>query len=331
MTARQKLLRWVLPPLVTILLLGAAIYILQQAHLFDQIDLSHPRWGWLAVLVGLQVISLGLFGFAESRYVLHLGVTLTFEEWYGVNAISALLNLIFPLGGGAVFRASYYELQHGLHPPRFLAVIAASTLITTLVSGASGLIVLGVLLAMGLGEAISWIAPAIFIVLTLVPLVLLIVPAEHLDRHATSRIARLARQALDGWAEIRTNPSLIAQQAGLVVITVGVQGLCMVVGVLGLGLDAPALPLFFVGIALSAWRVVPVLSVDANEVVSGLISPLVGVSPSVGLLGAVATRLASWVVIFTLGPLFAYLLSRRVGKSPRELLAALQADARLTD
>jgi hypothetical protein len=311
---KNNLLRRWLPSLLSLIFLGIAVYTLWKSHLFDKLDLSHPQWGWLFILVVLQALSLGVIGYSESLYVAHLGVKLVFVEWFGLNVASSVINLVTPIAGGAFLRGGYYQLQHHLHPARFTPMLAATSLITYLVSGIVGLILLGVFVALGLGGEITWVAPAIFVGLIGGSLIALALPIERLPLPQW-RIARLARLAIGGWAEIRTSPSLLMKQIGLVFALQMFQALSMLVGIKGLGLDAPVLPLFFVGIVLSAWRVTPALGLGAKEVVATLVAPLVGLNPTLGLLGALANRLATWVCVLTLGPLFSYLLSRRLGRS----------------
>jgi MFS family permease len=311
---KKKILQRWLPSLLSLIFLGIAVYYLWESHLFDKIDLSHPQWGWLFILVILQALSLGVIGYSESLYIRHLGVHLTFVEWFGLNVASSVINLVTPIAGGAVLRAGYYQWQHKLHPARFTPLLAATSLITYLVCGIVGLILLGVFVVLGLGGEISWVAPMIFVGLIVAPLIALAVPIERLPL-PKGRIADLVRLALGGWAEIRTSPSLLAKQFGLVLILQVLQATSMIVGITGLGLDAPALPLFFVGIVLGAWRVTPAFGVGAKEVIATLAASLVGLNPTLGLLGALANRLATWVCVFTLGPLFSYILSRRLGKS----------------
>ena len=324
-TFKNRFLRRWLPTIVSLAALAAVIVYLGRSKLFDRLDLSHPQWGWLAALVVLQAFSMAVIGYSEALYVRHLGANLTFVEWFGLNVTSTVVNLVTPIAGGAVLRAGYYQWQHKLHPARFTPLLAANSLITYLVSGLLGLAVLGVFLLAGLGPTVSWIAPLICVVLIAAPLVMFVIPVERLPL-PKGRIANLLRLALDGWADIRTSPSLLVRQVGLVVVLEVLQSAAMIVSVLGLGQPAPLLPLIFLGIVLSAWRVTPAFGIGGKEVIATLAAPLVGLDWTLGLLGSLAGRLANWVCVFTLGPLFSYLLTRRVGVSLSEISAAGKSD-----
>jgi uncharacterized membrane protein YbhN (UPF0104 family) len=330
-TFKNKLLRRWLPSLLSLLILGIAIYYLWQSDMFAQIDLSHPDWRWLAALVVLRVLSQGVIGYSEALYVAHLGASLTFVEWFGLSVASSVVNLLTPIAGGAVLRGGYYQLKYDLHLARYTPLLAATALINYLVSGVVGLVLLGLLLALGAGGAIPWAAPAILIALAVVPLAALVIPLERLPIPGKGRIVGWIRLALGGWTEIRTSPSLLLKQCGLIFLLQVLQGVSMIAGVWGLGLDAPPLPLFFVGIVLSAWRVTPAMGVGAKEVIATLAAPLVGLNPSLGLLGALASRLANWLCIFTLGPIFSLILTRRLGQSMGDISRAARADTAIPD
>lgn len=317
-TTKNKFLRRGLPAIISLLFLGVVVYYLWTTNRFSKLDFSHPQWGWLALLVVLQAISLGVIGYSEALYIRHLGVNLSFVEWFGLNVASSVINLLTPIAGGAVLRAGYYQLQHKLHPARFTPLLAATSIITYLVSGISGLILLGVFYAFGLGGEITWLAPLVFVGLIVAPLVALSIPVERLPL-PKGRIADLVRMALGGWAEIRTSVPLLVKQIILILILEVLQSLSMVAGLKGLGQDAPLLPMIFIGIVLAAWRVTPAFGVGAKEIVATAAAPLVALDPLLALLGALINRLATWVCVFTLGPLFSYLLSRRVGKSITEM------------
>lgn len=320
-------MRRALPTLLSLIVLGLAVWYLWDSHLFDKIDLSHPRWGWLAALLALRLLSLGVIGYSEALFVQHLGAKLTFVEWFGLNVASSVINLVTPIAGGAVLRGGYYQLKHNLHMARFTPLLGAVALVNYFVSGVVGLILLGVLFALGAGGEVSWIAPTVLIVLIVGPVVAMVIPLEKLPVPGKGRIVGWIRLALEGWQEIRTAPDLLLKQCGLIFFVQVLQGLSMIVGVWGLGIDAPALPLFFVGIVLSAWRVTPAMGVGAKEVIATLAAPLVGLNPTLGLLGALATRLANWLVIFTLGPLFSYILSRRLGQSLESVSASANTES----
>src|SRR5512135_1294813 len=115
-TFKARFLRRWLPTILSLIVLAGMGYFLYNAHMFDRIDLSHPRWEWLAALVVLQGLSMTVIGYSEALYVRHLGANLTFVEWFGLNVASSVINLLTPIAGGAFLRGGYYQWQHKLHP-----------------------------------------------------------------------------------------------------------------------------------------------------------------------------------------------------------------------
>ena len=70
----------------------------------------------------------------------------------------------------------------------------------------------------------------------------------------------------------------------------------------------------FIGVLVNAWRVTPGPAIGPGELVSGTGAWLVGIDPALGVTAALLNRAANWLLSFTLGVAFTYVLSRRLGR-----------------
>ncbi len=309
---KYVLRRWG-PILLTLMLLAGLYVYLRQSHMIEQIDFAHLRWEYLGLLVLVRLAVYGTLGLVLLVYTTQIGLRLDFTDWFGLSVAGALTNLLAPIAGGAVVRAAYLKLHYNLSVARYTSFVAVTALMNYVVAGVSGLTLLAILIPAGVITNPP-IALLVMGALIAAPVILLAVPLERLPIPGKGRISRWIKAALAGWQEIRTKPLLLAELFALTMVLVALQGVSTYLGLTALGHPAPFLDTLFIGVAISAWRVTPTVGFGIQEVIGAAGAGLVGISPVEGFVSTLLNRFANWVVLFTSGPLYSYLLSRRLGQ-----------------
>jgi hypothetical protein len=278
----------------------------------------------MALLILSKVVMYYFIGLSQAYFTEFLGAKTNPVEWFGLAVAGSLVNFLTPVGGGAMVRSGYLKLRYKLPISRFSSLFAVTLLMNYLAGGIAGLALIVIFLL--INTPVPALAIAIITGLIVVPLIILSIPLERLplpNIQQLQRARRIAMSALDGWKELRTAPSLLVIQFFLILALILVQAVGIHLGLASLGQPVDFLNTLFLGIMLGAWRVTPAPIIGAGEVVAMVIAPAAGITPAQALVAAVLARFANWVVMFTLGPVFSYLLSRRLGQP---LASAAQID-----
>lgn len=189
------------------LLIGLAAVIWLAQYVLSQPEtwalLGQAEVGVITALVVVLFISKLANGLVIRDLAFHFGIRLKVREWVGLTFVTSLLNLIFPLRGGAVFRAVYLKSYHGLLYTRFISLQAAAVIYALLINA---LLAGGVLILMGVPGGSSGI-------LTLLACCALVIGIGLGMRFAPagdllpSRLAKIG-VAVEGWRTISRDQTL---------------------------------------------------------------------------------------------------------------------------
>jgi uncharacterized membrane protein YbhN (UPF0104 family) len=309
-TRQQTPLRRWGSTLLSLAVIGGIALFLSRTDMLKEIDFRTIRWEYVALIVPLQVFYFALSGLVTATYTAHLGQMLKADEWFGLSMAATLISLITPMSGGVATQAAYLRMRHGFPISRYTALQAATFLMTYYVGGLVGLILL-LGLAWDTHQPVPWLPVGIMAAMAAGPMAGALLPLEKMPLPRSGRLIRWIQTALDGWREIRTSPSLLIRQVGLALLMLIVQAISIDLGLRALGEQIPFVQALFVGVTTDLARVTTgVLGV--RETIAGLAAQVVTISAAKGLAAAALTRVAGWVSLFTLGPVFVHILSRRV-------------------
>lgn len=286
---------------------GIGWYLRANAHLLAAVG-RLTWWEWL-LLIGLRVFFLLLNGWMLRLFVAQLGVRLRWWEWSGLAYVTTLGNYLTPFSGGMLARATYLKSRHNLPYAHFLTLLAASYVVTF---GGAALLGLGCLLWLGRWTWQTAVVGLFLLAIMVAIAVLLVLPAERLPL-PENRLGTAARQMLTGWQQIRQDGGLLGRLLLLMVVSAMVNGLAFWLGYRAVA--TAAVPVAG-ALLVSLTAVFAVLltitpgNLGVREALIGVTSELVGIGVGEGLVVALLIRMGTLATVFTIGPLFAWILSR---------------------
>jgi hypothetical protein len=321
---KKVLYRWG-PILLSVVVIAVMIVLLMHSDLLDELDLSNPHWDYLALLLLTRAVYFAFIGMMLALFVAQGGVHLSFVEWYGLSIVGVLTNMVTPVSGGAFVRGGYLKMRHAYPVSHYSALLAALVIVNYFVSGLMGLMIL-VGLSVRTRQPVSWEAITLMVGVIVVAILAVTLPLERLPLPREGRIMGWVHYVMEGWQQIRTSPSLLAKQVVLVVLSQLVQAVSYSIGLLGIGQKAPYLHMLFVSVVTNIVRVTPIRNVfGLREFFAALGAQMVGTGMAQGAATALLLRLSNWALVLLLGPLFVFLLSRRLGKPLLSSLKSLDA------
>jgi len=143
-------IRWIIAAAIVAL---AVWYV---AHNRDSLKrLENFQLAYLAPLLAVHLISLGLNGWMNRQLIAEFGLKLGFVQWYGLSAINALANYLPLPQAGAVVRGALLKRLHGLDYGRYTATVLYMYVASVVLMGIVGLV--GLARIATTGGHVSWI------------------------------------------------------------------------------------------------------------------------------------------------------------------------------
>lgn len=287
------------------------IFIAVAAHyLFShQNELSQLRglsYGYFAILALIAFLYIHAQGLIIKVMVEVSGIRLSFRDWFGIFIVSMLGNYVLPFTGVGL-RAVYLKSLNFSYTD-FAATSVAGILIELIVFAVGGCLSLIYLPAKGRSE--------VLLLWMLVAFLLALVCFWFVPKLSTVKNKILNRVVLlsNRWHGIRNNRRMLTRLIALNSYLFVLNSLMFYVAILSLGLNVPFMSTFLAA-CLSDYayfiRLTPAAlgTFDAASVYS---LAVFGLSLTQGLLIVIIVRLSLMIWVFTLGPLFAFSLSKRI-------------------
>lgn len=267
------------------------------------------------ILLCFALLGILLRGLFTKLLVESFDVKLKFKQWFGIMVITTMGNYMVPFGGIGL-RATYLKKFHNFPYAYFLSTMMATYVIQFLIYSVLGLVcLLYVYLRYNIFNIVVCI---FFVVVTLFCLALMLFSVK-LPQFKT-KVFRHINRVIDGWLKLKKARKLIVRVSALLLLKTFVFafGLYFAFSVFNYQIYLPWAILItcLVGFTLLL-RITPG-SLGIQEGVFVLSSQLFGFTVAQGLLVAVLIRVISLIWVFTLGPLFSYLLMKESNLSKKE-------------
>lgn len=294
--------------IVLLVTVGAAWYFLQtNSQLLDA--LFSISWMQAAGLIILRILLLVVNGLFLRAFAAKYDVKLGWIEWFGLACVTAMGNFLTPLSGGLVARATYLKTRHHLAYSRFVTLLTANYLI---LFWAIGLVGLTISLPLLPQSQSVWLLILSFLTVVVVVTLLFFVPVVKF--HADNRMTRLINTALEGWQLIKQDGRLLIELSIYTILTLLINGSMFWLAYTALGVSISPSAATLVSL-LSLFAILVYItpgSLGIQEAIVSISSELLGAGVGQGLLVSLLIRAALVVVAFTLGPLFSFVLTRKI-------------------
>lgn len=313
LSSKKIITKWIPTLLGIIVAAGMVVYIIHNDSLAD-LEVKDIRWGFAFLLLISRCLTWYISGLGLAFFVKEKGISLDFVETFGLSAASLLINKVTPVAGAMVVKSGYLKRRYKFPLSNYLALMVANSLMNYFVSGLLGLIVI-VLISILPGFRFAWEGIPIMASVLVVPVIILVLPWKKLNVPDSNRIMHWINLAVQGWNEIRTNKPLLIKQFVTVVAIITSQAVSYMLTPLSLGQQTPALGMIFISILTNVTRVTPIRDFFGfTEFIAGLGTQMTGIGMETGLTAALMIRVVSIAASIIFGPIFIYILSKRLGE-----------------
>ena len=270
-------------------------------------DISPTVLVWLAAS---RIVFLILNGLTLRDAASKFGVILTPKEWIGLPFVTAMGNYVTPFSGGMLARATYLKYRHRFPYARFVSVLGVSLFILFWVAALAGVVIL---IATPRGAGSHWEFKALFTAITIGVSGLLLLPTVRVP--GTGRLSAAVNSSLEGWDAIKGDYRLLARLALWALAGLLMNGISFWLAFAGLyGASVPVDGVFLISLFSIFFIIVRItpsnLGVFEGAVMLG--AGIAGIGAGAGLMASLLIRAASLIPIFTLGPIFSYVLTREL-------------------
>jgi len=289
------------------LVIWAAVYVKNHTDEFGIISgISFEYLGILLFLSLLDIFSVGLFTKVITE---SFGIRLRSREWFGLSVVTSGANYLLPFKGGAGLRGIYLKEYHDFPYTYFLTALVATSIVILFVN--SGIGIAGMCLTYLYYGIFNWVVFATLGALFLLFLAIIAFSPKlpHFGSNFLSRITN----AINTWHEMKkTTPvvfklgliALLHAFFNILIISFAFSSFSLKVSLTqAMVISSLSILSIFIGITPG--------SLGINEAVIVFSSRLFQITTPEGLLVATLRRIVMLFWVFTLGPIFSYILIGR--------------------
>jgi len=304
----KKISGWLFLPAVILL-----VFYYIKTHMPEFTALSFINAQLIPALILIQLgvsVALGLI----IKYLLEpFGIRLGFKEWFGLSVVTTFYNTITPFRGGMVARALYLKERHNFSYTSFLATMSGIYVVNFFIQSTAGLLsAAAIYFQSGIfSPAISVIFGGFF----LASLVMLMFSPEMPD--SKNPVLNKAAQIFNGWNGIRKNRKIVITVVCTAFLQLFLTAAGLLISYKVFGIDVSIAQSVFLSSISLLGIVISITpgSLGVAEAITVFSSLALGITVAQSLSAAVLIRLTSLAVIFTLGPVYSYILIKKDKKS----------------
>lgn len=268
---------------------------------------------YLGILLFLSLLEIFLIGLLTKIITKSFGIGLTSTEWFGLSIVTRLGNYLLPFKGGAGLRGIYLRKHHDFPYTYFLTALVATSVMVFFVNSSIGVTGMGLVYAYY--KIFNWIVFGILGIFFLLCLTIIIFSPKM--PNFRSNFLNQISSAINTWHEIKKSTSVVFKLLLIVLLHAFLNVLIIFFAFRSFSLNVPLTQTMIIA-SLSVFSMLIGMtpgSLGINEAVIVFSSRLFQITTAQGLLVATLRRIVVLFWVFTLGPIFSYILIRRKGQN----------------
>jgi len=275
---------------------------------FKQLSLVNPIY--LIPLFFIFLIVSITNGLVIKYFLEPFNIKIKFKEWFGLSVITSFYNMVTPFRGGAFVKAAYLNKKHSFSYSNFLATFSGVYVVTFLISSFIGLISLVLLYKnYHIFNLLIFLAfSGVFI-----PLLLIVLISPKL-KPSKNKFLNQFINIINGWYLVKQNKIIVFKISIITLIQLVLGSVSTIISYSLFGINISIIQALFLtsigtlGILIS----ITPASLGVAEAIAVFSGLIIGITPAQALAVSVLGRAISIIVIFILGPLFSYILFKKI-------------------
>lgn len=243
------------------------------------------------------------------------GIRLKFKEWYGLPNVATFLNYLSPFRAGLSVRAIYLKKKYNFPYTISVSTMGMTGIISLLCYGLLG-IFLSFIMPISFNYKLGFIIffASTFLIVAAILFLLPLIPKTNI------KILNYAIKSVHELKHIRSNKKIVSKLVLLDLIRLFFYSLRIFLAFKAYDVTVPFLNCFMAGIFSSFSYILAItpMGLGVRESLIIFVGKLSGVSTLIGLYAGVLSRVIPLVSYFILGPIFSFILVRRLFFIPKE-------------
>jgi len=272
------------------------------------LSLKNIPISYILILLVIQVLLLVTNGLFLKALTLKFNIHLKMTEWFGLAVVTTMGNYVTPFSGGLLFRATYLKHQHSFSFTKFATLIYANYLINFWSIGVIGTLSILIVDPTGTNRMVL----LFFLMVVLILSIIILLPVTKIP--GNSKLNRIINSSIDGWLLIKRDKKLLTKLISYTLANIILNTLAFWVACSALGFTISLFASVIISLVAAFSIVIKITpaNLGIHEAIIGFSAPLVGIGAGEGLMTALVIRGTGIIVIFLLGTLFSYLLTKQL-------------------
>ena len=302
-STKQKILATITLILTVI---GIGLYLSNNQSLL--LSLKNIPISYILILLVIQALLLITNGLFLNAFTLKFNIHLKTTEWLGLAVVTTMINYITPFSGGSLFRATYLKHQHSFSFTKFAALLSANYLINFWTIGVVGALSILFVEPTGTNKMVL----VFFLMVVLVISIIVLLPVTKIP--GNSKLNKIINSSLEGWLLIKRDKGLLTKLIFYTIVNIILNALAFWVACMALGFTISLFAAVIISLIAAFSIVIKITpaNLGIHEAIIGFSAPLVGMGVGEGLMAALVIRGTGIIVIFLLGTLFSYSLTKQL-------------------
>jgi uncharacterized protein (TIRG00374 family) len=289
-------------------------YLYHHTTEFKETSLTNPLW--IIPLIIIFLLNYIFVGIQTKAILEPFGIKLKTMELYMLSIVTGFYNIITPARGGTGIKAVYLKKKHNFAYTKFLATLTGTYILIFFISSLFGLISLLFIYKFYnvFNSTILLLFLGIFISSTLI---ILFSPNFKEARYGwLNHFIKVA----NNWNIIRRNKGVLFTYAVVTILSLLISITNTIISYYIFGIHISFIQALFLTCIGSISVLIQITpgNLGVGEAIAVFSALIIGITPAQSLPVAIFGRIVQMIVLFTLGPIFSYILFKHKPKKEED-------------